>query len=56
MKSWRILRFDFSAPIPGGGPQPQLLPHLQQALHDGGDADGAHEVRAQGPECIRRAW
>ena len=43
-----------AAPKHGWRPQPQLLPHLQQALHERRDADGAHEVRAQGPQRVRR--
>ena len=41
-----------AAPVPGGRPQPELLSHLQQALHDRRAADGAHEVCPQGPQCL----
>jgi hypothetical protein len=42
-----------AAPGAGGRPEPQLLPHLQQALHVRGAAHGAHEVRPQGPQRFR---
>ena len=42
-----------AAPKHGWRPQPQLLPHLQQALHDRRAADGTHEVCPQGPQ---RLW
>ena len=45
-----------AAPVSGGGPQPELLSHLQQALHDRRAADGAHEVCPQGPQCLWGAW
>ena len=46
----------FVAPKHGRGPEPQLLPDLQQAVHERRDADGAHEVCSQGPQRVRRAW
>ena len=39
LTSWRWWVF-VAAPISGGGTQPQLLSHLQQALHDRRAADG----------------
>ena len=45
----------FAAPKHGRGPEPQLLPDLQQAVHERRDADGAHEVCPQGPQRVRRA-
>ena len=41
-----------AAPKHGGRPQPKLLPHLQQTLHDRRASDGAHEVCSQGPQCL----
>ena len=49
------LRMNFSAPKHGRGPEPQLLPDLQQAVHERRDADGTHEVCPQGPQRVRRA-
>ena len=55
LKNWNSWMFFFAAPVPGGGSQPQLLSHLQQAVHDRRAVDGTHEVCPQGPQCLRGA-